>query len=478
MFGSLRRRALLDPLLILTSMRILTYRFSWLVLSACLCASSSLVLANPSDRTLSNGMKVIVKEDHRAPVVASMVWYRAGSVDEVNGKTGVAHVLEHMMFKGTKEIPPGEFSRIIARAGGRDNAFTSRDHTAYFQQIQKSQLGLAFKLEADRMVNLQITDEEFAKEIKVVMEERRQRTDDQPQARLFEQLMAQTYQANPYRTPIIGWMNDLENMTAEDARQWYRSWYVPNNAALVVVGDVNAEEVFALAEKHFGPIARRDLPLRKPQMEPTQSGTRRVTLKAPAELPRLVMAYHAPSLRSVEEDWEPYALALLTGLLDGHDAARLERNLVRGSKLALSAGASYDGINRGAALFMLDGTPAANSNVVELEAALKAEIRKIIDEGVSESELKRVKAQVVAGQIYQLDSIFNQARLMGDLEISGQPYDSARAQGERLLAVTDAQVRAVAKKYLIDDNVTVAVLDPQPVGERKPASTAPTPLRH
>jgi zinc protease len=398
-------------------------------------------------------------------------------MDEVNGKTGVAHVLEHMMFKGTRDMPPGEFSRQIARAGGRDNAFTSRDHTAYFQQLHKSQLALSFKLEADRMANLILSEEEFAKEIKVVMEERRLRTDDQAQSRLFEQIMAAAYQAHPYRAPIIGWMNDLEAMTVEDAREWYRRWYTPNNATLIVVGDVKAEEVFALAEQHFGSIQARELPTRKPQREPVQIGMRRLTAKVPAELPRVVMAYHVPSLRDVKQDWEPYALAILSGILDGHDAARLDRQLVREGKIAVSAGASYDGVNRGEALFFLDATPVAGQAAESLEAALKAEIRKIVDEGVSEQELKRVKAQVVAGQVFQLDSMFNQARLMGVMDIAGLPYDSSRDQGDRLLAVTGDQVREVTKKYFIDDNLTVAILDPQPLNEQKTAP-APAGLRH
>ena len=327
------------------------------------------------------------------------------------------------------------------------------------------------------MANLVLSDEEFAKEIKVVMEERRLRTDDQPQARLFEQIMAAVYQAHPYRSPIIGWMNDLENMTAADAREWYRRWYVPNNATLIVVGDVKAEDVFAMAEQYFGPIPARDLPTRKPQIEPPQNGTRRLILKAPAELPRLVMAYHAPSLRDVTKDWEPYALAVLTGVLDGHDAARLDRRLVRTENLAVSAGATYDGVNRGDALFFLDATPSSGNSVTMLEVILKEEIRKIVDEGVSEQELKRVKAQVIASQVFQLDSMFNQARMMGALEMSGLHYASAREQGEKLLAVTETQVRDVAKKYLIDDNLTVAVLDPQPMTDKKPAAPSPA-LRH
>lgn len=460
--------------------RILSHRLLKTLAAGVLIASHCLIApagANPFDRTLANGMKVIVKEDHRAPVVATMVWYRAGSVDEVNGKTGVAHVLEHMMFKGTSDVPPGEFSRRIARAGGRDNAFTSRDHTAYFQQLHKTQLPLALKLEADRMVNLQLTAEEFAKEIKVVMEERRLRTDDQSASRLFEQLMATVYTAHPYRTPIIGWMNDLENMTVEDAREWYQRWYAPNNAILVVAGDVDAQEVFDLAQTYFGALPARTLPARKPQREPAQSGTRRLTLKAPAELPRLVMAYHAPSLRDVRQDWEPYALAILAGVLDGHDAARLDRRLVRDRGIALSAGASYDGINRGEALFFLDATPAAGTAVAALEAALREEIRLLAESGVSEQELRRVQAQVVAGQVFQLDSVFNQARLMGSLETSGLPHDSLQVQSERLLAISSEQVQAVARKFLVDDQLTVAVLDPQPMAERKPAAPSPA-LRH
>jgi zinc protease len=210
--------------------------------------------AQTSEHKLANGLRIIVKEDHRAPTVVSMLWYKAGSMDEVNGRTGVAHMLEHMMFKGTQAVPDGEFSKRIAAAGGRDNAFTSRDATGYHQQLHKSRLSLAFELEADRMANLVFVPEEFAKELKVVMEERRLRTDDRAQALVYEQLMATALTAHPYRTPTVGWMSDLESMTLRDARDWYDSWYAPNNAILVVVGDVNAPEVFALADRHFGRI--------------------------------------------------------------------------------------------------------------------------------------------------------------------------------------------------------------------------------
>src|SRR5688500_3869264 len=264
---------------------------------------STSAFATTHEYTLGNGLKLIVKEDHRSPVVISQIWYKAGSIDEVNGRTGVAHVLEHMMFKGTKKVPGGEFSRLIAAAGGRENAFTGQDYTAYFQQLHKSRLPLAMELESDRMRNLVLTEEEFSKEIKVVMEERRVRTDDQARSLVHESLMATSYQSHPYRHPVIGSMNDLQNMSVDDARQWYERWYAPNNAVLVVVGDVDPRQVFNLARKYYGPIKAQtvlSLDQRKPQTEPKQLGVKRLTVKAPAQLPYVAMAYHAPALRKPE----------------------------------------------------------------------------------------------------------------------------------------------------------------------------------
>ncbi|HTS54258.1 MAG TPA: pitrilysin family protein [Burkholderiales bacterium] len=432
--------------------------------------------AEVQEHTLANGMKVLVKEDRRAPVVVCMVWYRAGSMDEVNGTTGVAHVLEHMMFKGTKSVAPGEFSRIIARAGGRDNAFTSRDSTVYHEQLHKSQLSLALRLEADRMANLLLSEEQFAREIKVVMEERRLRTDDQPKALVYEAFMATAYEVNPYRTPVIGWMTDLESMRVDDARDWHLRWYAPNNATLVVVGDVSAAEVFAEADKQFGSIAPRPLPPRKPQLEPAQRGDRRAWVKAPAEQPYLLMGWHVPGLRDVEKDWEPYALEMLAAVLAGSDAARLDRELVRESRLAVAANASYDGINRGPAMFILDATPAPSKTVQEVEQALRDQIKRIVEQGVSAEELRRVAAQVTAGQVFELDSMFSQARAIGSLDNAGLPFDSLDLQARKLKEVTAAQVQEVARKYLVDGNLTVAALDPQPMAGRKPA--VPPPAEH
>jgi zinc protease len=436
------------------------------------CASAMACAQGVAQRTLANGMTILVKEDHRSPVVVSMVWYRAGSMDEVSGTTGVAHMLEHMMFKGTKNLPAGEFSRTIARAGGRENAFTSRDYTAYYQQLHKSKLPLALELEADRMVNLVFAEEEFNKERQVVMEERRMRTDDNPHSQLHEQLMATVYTSFPYRFPVVGWMNDLQNMRLDDARAWYDTWYAPNNATLVVVGDVVPDAVFRLAEKSFGALPVRALPARKPQIEPRQLGIKRITVKAPAELPYLAMAYRAPVLRDVEADWEPYALFVLNGILDGSDASRLNRDLVRNSRVANSANSNYDLINRGPALFFLDGVPAEGKTVADLEAALREQIRVLIDKGISDEELRRVKAQVTAAQVYARDSVYYQAMRIGMLQTIGLPPDSSDLQVRKLQSVSADQVREVARKYLVDDNLTVAVLDPQSL----PGGKAPRPI--
>jgi zinc protease len=435
------------------------------------------VFANPHEYMLANGLKIVVKEDHRSPVVISQIWYKAGSIDELNGTTGVAHVLEHMMFKGTKNISSGEFSKKIAAVGGRDNAFTSRDYTGYFQQLHKSKLALAMKLEADRMRNLILTEEEFAKEIKVVMEERRLRTDDQPHALVYEKMMSVAYQSHPYRRPIIGWMNDLENMTVGDAQEWYDRWYAPNNAVLVLVGDVDPKEVYSLAQKYYGEIESRpiaSLAVRKPQTEVTQAGIKRLQIKAPAQMPYLVMGYHAPVLHDANADWEPYALQMLVGVLDGNGSARLNKELVRNQQIASSINADYDSTGRGPGMFFLSGTPSEGRSAAELESAIRIEIERLIDAGVTEKELRRVRAQVVSGHVFQLDSMFYQAMQIGQLESVGLSYRDLDTIIKKLQAVTAEQVREVAIKYLMDDSLTVAVLDPQPLEQR---SVIPSSIR-
>lgn len=440
----------------------------------------TVAFANPHKFKFENGLKLIVKEDNRSPVVVSLLMYQAGSIDELNGVTGVAHVLEHMMFKGTEKVPGGEFSKRIAAAGGRDNAFTSRDYTGYFQQLHKDHLELVIELESDRMHNLRLTEAEFAKEINVVMEERRLRTDDQARSLMFEKMMAVAYQSHPYKRPVIGWMNDLENMTVHDAQQWYDQWYTPNNAILVIAGDVEAKEVKSLVQKHYGVIPQRAvlaIDERKPQTEPPQLGIKRISVKAPAEMPYLIMGYHTPVISDTQNDWEPYALEMLGGILDGHASARLNKSLVRDLRIANSAGASYSATGRGSGMFFLSGTPSPGNTVEELEQAMRAEIKKVIEEKVTDAELNRVRAQVVAGHVYQLDSIFAQAMQIGRLEGVGLSFRDIDVMLEKLKAVTADQIRTVAEKYFNDDQLTVAVLDPQPLDQKR---TAPEPagLRH
>ncbi len=413
---------------------------------------------------LENGMKVFVKEDHRAPVVASMVWYKVGSSYENNGTTGVSHVLEHMMFKGTDKHAPGEFSRIIAENGGKENAFTSSDYTAYFQRLHKDKLAISLEMEADRMRGMKVLDEEFAKEVQVVMEERRMRTEDNPESLTYEAFNASAYTTNPYRRPVIGWMNDLENMTAQDIRDWYLVWYAPNNASLVVAGDVDPEQVYQLAKKYFAPLKPiKHIAPPKPQKEPEQKGQRRITIKAPAELPYLLMGYKAPSVTGAKEEWEPYALDVLSSVLDGGNSARFAKNLVRGQQVAASAGAGYSPFSRLDTLFLFDGNPAQGHTIAELEQAIYEQIELIKNEPISVDELARIKAQVIAADVYQLDSVFYQAMKIGRLETVGLDWRLSDQYAGRIQQVTAEQVQKVAKKYLIDDSLTVAILEPQPM---------------
>lgn len=414
----------------------------------------------PQEFHLKNGMKVIVREDHRAPVAVNMVWYQTGSMDETNGTTGVAHVLEHMMFKGTAKFPEGSLSKTVARLGGRDNAFTNTDYTGYYQQVPAKNLEKMIEMEADRMNGLLFRKEDFEKEIKVVQEERRWRTEDKPEGLLVESLRATAFTAHPYHWPVVGWMDDLKNMTVEDAAAWYKRWYAPNNATLVVVGDVKAQDVQALAEKYFGGLPQKPIVRNKPQTEPEQRGIRRVTVNAPAENPTVVLAFKAPSLRDVEKDDDVYALDVLSSVLDGYDNARLPSELVRKEKIALEAGTEYSEIARGPSLFVLSGVPANGVSVDALEKRLRKSVADIAEKGVSPAELQRVKTQLIAAQIYKRDSMFGQAMEVGLFEMSGIGCQKIDRIIEKLKAVTLEQVKRVAGKYFHEDQLTVAVLTP------------------
>mgnify|MGYP001197250374 FL=1 len=418
--------------------------------------------------TLENGMRVLVKEDHRAPVVVSMVWYKAGSIDEVNGKTGVAHVLEHMMFKGTKTTKPGEYSEIVAAAGGRENAFTGADYTAYYQRLEKSKLPVSMKMEADRMQNLVITEEEFNKEIKVVMEERRWRTDDKPKAQVNELFNSLIFRAHPYGKPIVGWMNDLENMTYKDAIDWYKSWYSPSNAILVVGGDVNTEEVFAQAKKYFGKIPAYKIANRKPQSEPKQNGSRRAILKAPGKLPYIQMGYPAPTLGKdgIKNRKEAFAIEVLVGILSGTSSSRLNQNLVRKTANAINVGAGYSMLSRGGeSTFEMYATPSEKVSVVNLEKYLKLELKNIVNNGVTDTELNRVVTSVIAGEVYQKDSVFGAVMQIGQLETMGYSHKIIDDYINNIKKVTSKDIQGVIKKYFHEDALTIVTLDPQPLGK-------------
>lgn len=419
--------------------------------------------------TLANGMTLIVRPDRRAPTVVHMLWVRVGSMDEVDGTSGVAHVLEHMMFKGTPDLAPGEFSRRVAALGGRENAFTSRDATAYHQQVPAERLEDVMKLEADRFARNQWDDAEFKREIEVIKEERRQRTEESPRSRMYEALNAMVYQASPYRRPIIGWMSDLDAMTPDDARNFYRQWYSPSNAAVVVAGDVDVDQVLALAQKHYGAIPARVVPARKPREEPPQLGPRRMEYRAVAEQAVVALVYKAP--RWVGDDssksQDALALTVLAAVLDGYSGARLDRALVQGAghggkRIADGASASFGLMGRGPQEFSLSAVPARGVSAEMAAAALKTEVARIAREGVSDAELRRVKTQWTASEVYKLDSVVNQARELGSYWINGMGLDA----GERLMAqlrgVSAAQVQSVAQRYFSDDQLTTAVLVPTP----------------
>ena len=313
------------------------------------------------------------------------------------------------------------------------------------------------------MRNLTLPPEEFAKEVEVVKEERRLRTEDKPTALTYEQFNAVAYRSLPYAQPIIGWMNDLDNMEVADLQRWYRYWYAPNNATLVVVGDVDPDQVLALAKRHFGPLQPEQIPVVKPLREPAQRGLTRVRVQAPAREPYLVLGFKTPSITSADNDWEPYALDMLSSILDGGSSARFSRNLVRGQEVAVSAGAEYNAFTRLPGMLLVDGTPAPGQSVETLEQALLEQIEEIKQTPVTEPELQRVQAQVIASKVYELDSVFYQAMQIGILETVGLSWELLDQYVEKIKAVTSEQVQQVARKYLVEDHMTVAVLDPQSI---------------
>ena len=410
---------------------------------------------------LDNGLDVLVREDHRAPVITVMVWFKAGSIDEAPYETGLAHVLEHMMFKGSKRLDAGEFSRTVARFGGSDNAFTSYDFTAYFQQYEASRLPLALELEAERLKNLKIDDESFRRELQVVMEERRQRTDDKPTALAWEKFQAVARPGTGYAHPIIGWRDQLAQLQPQQARDWYDRFYVPGNATLVIAGDVTPEQVRPLVEKFFADLPRGETPPRPETTLNPPPGERRMTLRLPVRVPALYMSYNVPSLTTADHQDDFYALTMLGGVLDGGTSARMESNLVRGQRLAAGLGAGYDGLQRGNGTFTITATPNPAVSLDQLEAAIKAEIEEIAEQPPSEAEMDRVRAGVLAEQIYQRDSVMGQAMELGTLSVLGLDWRLAGQFDDNLEAVTPEQVQQAARKWLVAERSAVAHVIPE-----------------
>ena len=415
---------------------------------------------HPESFALDNGMEVVVVENHRAPVLAHMLWYKVGTADSPPGKSGLPHFLEHLMFKGTGAIPPGEFSKIVARQGGNDNAFTGHDATAYFQMIAKDRLELVMAMEADRMVNLDLADEHVYPERDVILEERRSRVDNEPSALLGEQMMAAQYLHHPYRLPVIGWFNEIAGYTREDALEFYRTWYAPNNAVLVVAGDVTAAELRPLAEQAYGGIAARLLPPRRRLVEPPQHAGRRITLRHErVRQPVLSRTWLAPSYASPGHE-HAYALELLSEIFGAGGTSRLFRAVVIDQALAAHAGTHYRGTGLDGALFRLYALPRPGVDLAALEVALDAEIERLLAEGVTDDELERTRGRLIAESIYARDSLMGAARIFGSALTSGEAVGDVEAWPARIAAVTVEQVNAAARHVFRPEQSVTAQLLP------------------
>jgi zinc protease len=436
------------------------------LLLAALCMPLAVLAAEPQpthEFSLDNGLKVIVREDHRAPVVVSQLWYKVGSSYETPGQTGLSHALEHMMFKGSRKLGPGEASRILRELGAEENAFTSDDYTAYYQVLARDRLSVALELEADRLASLKLPAEEFAREIEVIKEERRLRTDDKPSSLAYERFKAMAYPASGYHTPTIGWMADLERMTVEELRAWYQAWYAPNNATLVVVGDVSASEVKVLAERYFGDIPTRAVPPAKIPRELAAPGERRITLHLKTQLPSLMLGFNVPGLATAEQPRQVHALRLIATLLDGGYSARLPTRLERGEELVSGASAWYDAQPRGDSLFVLSATPNVQTGktLAQAEAGLWRELQDLQQNPPSAEELARVRAQVIAGLVYERDSITSQATAIGRLETVGLSWKLMDQELAELEAVTPADIQSAAKTFFTRDRLSVAHVLPE-----------------
>lgn len=398
---------------------------------------------------LDNGLQVVVIPDHRTPVVTHMVWYKVGSADEPEGKTGVAHFLEHLLFKGTEKYPQGAFSRMVAERGGQENAFTSSDYTGYYQRVAKQHLPLVMELEADRMANLVLGEEETVAERNVVMEERRSRVGNDPGSQLSEELDAALYRSHPYGRPTIGWAHEIEQLNREDALDFYRTHYSPNNAVVVIAGDVSEEEVRREAARTYGVLAKRaEIGPRERTAEPPQRAPRKVSLvNQQVEQATLQRLYDVPSYNTTDVK-EAAALDVLSELLGGGTTSRLYRRLVVTDKVAVRVGAWYSGTSFDGGQFGLYGVPAAGVELAEVEAAIDAELAAFVDSEITPEELERARTGLLASAIYAQDSQFALARVFGTALTTGATVEEVQNWPEHIAAVTAEEVKAVARKYI------------------------------
>jgi zinc protease len=435
--------------------------------------SASLAEAGLQDRvfetTLSNGLKVILLENPKAPLITFHIWYRVGSRNEEWGKTGLSHMLEHMMFKGTKKYGPEDYSRIIQENGGQTNAFTSRDFTGYFATLRSDRVQVVMDLEADRIQNLNLREEDFSTERMVVMEERRQRTEDDPQSFLMEQLEATAFQLQPYHWPILGWMEDIMRITLEDLKRHYQTYYNPANSFLVVVGDFHKGEMLSRIEKAFGGIPRGVAPKQEKPQDPPQSGERRISVKKEAQLPFLVMGYRIPNLRHPDS----YVLEVVNAILSGGKSSRFYRKLVLEKQLALEADSQNSLLSKDPALFYIYAVPLPGKKVEEVEKSLEEEIERLQKEPVDQRELEKVKNQLESSFIYSQDSLFFQAMLLARYEIA-QSWTVIDQYLPQIQQVTPKDIQRAARQYLIPENRTVGILIPLPPkpGQEPPAGSS------
>ncbi|WP_252151808.1 pitrilysin family protein [Acinetobacter sp. ANC 4862] len=413
------------------------------------------------ETTLKNGLKVIIREDHRSPMVMTQIWYGVGSSDESGNLLGISHVLEHMMFKGTNKVPNDEFTRLSRIYGGSINASTFTNYTNYYQLYPKTYFTMALELESDRMSNLLLRQQDFDPEIKVVMEERRLRTDDNPRSLAFERFKWIAYPTSHYRQPVIGHMKNLQNIQLEDVKKWYRDWYTPNNAILIIVGDVDSENALLQVQKYFGDIPARKTPPRNDVLEFDRIGYRHMELNLPVQVPNLYMAWNVPSLVTAKNPKDAYALTIIKSLLDSGISSRLQDRLVRDQKILTAISVSYDPYSRGDSLLSISTLPTDGVSLLDAEKAIQSEIDLLKTELIKPEEVERVTAKFVSNLVYSQDDFAGQAKMIGNLEINGLSFRLMDELPKHFETVTPQDIQRVANIYFSRDNLSTLYLSPE-----------------